>query len=174
MTQFVKSLKEKYPDYSKAEVSEMWEKLGPFDFVTARRSDASKRIFKSETVVENRAMYYGEWNEGTGEKHGMGVLVWPSGDLYEGYWKHNQQNGKGRLIHANKDVYTGDWKDDKAHGQGEVLHADGTSYTGEWYLDKRHGQGREAWVDGSFFEGQYVDGKKQGQGFFKWADGSTY
>jgi len=30
-----------------------------------------------------------------GEKHGVGVLVWPDGRKYEGQWKSDQQHGTG-------------------------------------------------------------------------------
>lgn len=39
-------------------------------------------------------------------------------------------NGLGRLIHPDGDVYEGEWVDDKAQGKGIYLHEDGASYTG--------------------------------------------
>jgi hypothetical protein len=32
----------------------------------------------------------------------MGVLIWPDGSIYEGWWKNNRANGLGRLIHAER------------------------------------------------------------------------
>ena len=45
-------------------------------------------------------------------------------------------NGIGRLIHPNGDVYEGEWLNDKAHGKGIYYHIDGSKYIGEWIDDK--------------------------------------
>ena len=41
------------------------------------------------------------------ERHGFGILIWPDGSKYVGYWKHDKANGKGRLIHSEGDIYEG-------------------------------------------------------------------
>ena len=45
-------------------------------------------------------------------------------------------NGIGRLIHPCGDVYEGEWLNDKAHGKGIYYHTDGSKYIGEWVNDK--------------------------------------
>lgn len=73
---------------------------------------------------------------------GKGVLIWPDGSKYEGYFKNNKANGRGRLIHANGEVYEGEWLDDKANGTGVHTHLDGATYSGEWKNDLQHGHGK--------------------------------
>jgi hypothetical protein len=111
---------------------------GLFDYGEPQK-DSVKRVKRPMTLLENKTKYEGQWNEETNERDGMGVLVWPDGSVYEGYWKHDKANGRGRLIHADKDIYIGDWKDDKAHGKGIYIHSDKASYEGDWYEDKQQG-----------------------------------
>lgn len=114
------------------------------------------------------ATYEGQWIVGKDTRQGKGVLVWPDGSRYEGFWIDNQAWGHGRLIHADKDVYVGQWHKDKAHGKGKYHHADGSVYEGDWDQDKQTGFGKETFPGGSIFEGQYVNGKKEGKGHFNW------
>ena len=102
-------------DYSNPEVSALLKKLGPYDYGTPE-NDGIKREKRPMILLENKTKYEGEWNKKTNERDGMGVLIWPDGSIYEGFWSNNKANGKGRLIHADRDVYIGDWLDDKAHG----------------------------------------------------------
>lgn len=133
-------------EYSNQEVNAILKNLGPFDYGTPE-GDGVRREKRPITLIDNKTKYEGEWNLLTNERDGMGVLVWPDGSIYEGFWRRNKANGKGRLIHADKDVYLGDWLDDKAHGNGSYIHADGAKYVGEWYMDKQQGKGFETWPD---------------------------
>lgn len=103
--------------------------MGPYDYGTIF-DDGVSRERRPMVVLENKTKYEGFWNTKTNERDGMGVLIWPDGSIYEGYWKNNKANGKGRLIHADKDVYIGDWLNDKAHGNGVYIHSDGAKYEG--------------------------------------------
>jgi len=171
----VENVKSRVDDYTNQDVLEIIGKLGPFEYDdSVLLNDGVTRENRSLTLLDNKTRYEGQWNTKTNERDGMGVLIWPDGSIYEGFWKHNKANGKGRLIHADRDVYVGDWQDDKAHGEGTYLHSDGAKYEGEWVLDKQQGKGRESWPDGAVFEGNYLEGKKHGHGYFKWADGSDY
>lgn len=89
-------------------------------------------VFINSIVILNQgARYLGEWskidfgvtdpgdpNILKEERHGIGILVYQDGSIYEGEWANNKQNGNGRLIHKNKDVYIGNFVDDKADGEG--------------------------------------------------------
>ena len=123
---------------------------------------------------DNKAIYYGEWNVATNQRHGRGIQVWIDGSRYEGYWKNDKANIKGRLYHADGDIYEGSWLDDKAHGYGTYIHTDGAKYEGQWKDDKQDGVGRETWPDLACYMGDYKNGKKSGKGKFKWADKSEY
>jgi hypothetical protein len=44
-------------------------------------------------------------------KHGNGIMIYKSGDSYDGQWADNKRNGKGRMIWKNRDEeYSGEWK----------------------------------------------------------------
>ena len=111
-------------------------KLGPF--IYRKRSRANLQ-FRDIVVRENDCKYLGQWNEETNLREGVGILVWKSGSIYEGYWKNDMANGKGRLIHANGDVYEGDWINDKPNGKGLYLHFNGGDNYGDWNDDRQHG-----------------------------------
>jgi hypothetical protein len=119
-------------------------------------------------------IYCGEWDKERNIRHGRGILIWPEGSKYLGYWVNDKANIKGKLIHNDGDIYDGEWSDDKPNGKGIYIHKDGTVYEGEWRNDKQEGLGKEKWADGACYEGQYKDGKKNGKGKFHWADGSYY
>lgn len=123
------------PEYENREVLEIIKKLGPYDYGQTT-DDGVAREKKPLYLLENKTKYEGQWNEKTQERDGMGVLIWPDGSIYEGFWKQNKANGKGRLIHADRDVYVGEWLNDKAHGHGIYMHSDGAKYEGEWFHDK--------------------------------------
>ena len=145
---------------------------GEYKYPVADDSASAHPILEPYEIVENGAIYIGQWREG--KRHGRGTQIWSDGSRHDGYWENNKANGKGRIIHADGDVYEGDWVDDKAHGKGVYIHADGARYEGEWIKDKQHGYGTETWPDGGRYEGYYEKGKKQGKGKFYWADGSRY
>jgi hypothetical protein len=41
------------------------------------------------------------------QKCGKGKMVFPSGSIYEGYWKDDLAHGYGRIIHSDGDCYVG-------------------------------------------------------------------
>jgi hypothetical protein len=122
----------------------------------------------------NRSIYFGEWDSKNKVRHGRGILIWPEGSKYSGYWVGDKANIKGKLIHSDGDIYEGEWSDDKPNGKGIYYHKDGTIYEGDWKNDKQDGNGKEKWVDGAWYEGEYKDGKKHGKGKFHWSDNSYY
>ena len=125
-------------------------------------------------ILDNKELYYGEYDKEKKSKEGRGILVNKDGTKYYGYFKNNKKNIKGKLKYFEGDIYEGEWLDDRANGKGKYIHADGTTYEGEWVNDKQEGYGLEIWNDGSYYEGYYKNGKKEGKGLYKWADGSSY
>ena len=105
------------------------KRLGPFNYEPSPPPDNVVRVQRPLTTLDSGPQYEGEWDE-LGRLDGKGILLWPDGSLYEGYFKAGKLNGRGRLIHADGSVYTGEWKDDKAHGYGTIEHADGAKYVG--------------------------------------------
>ena len=165
-------LQQELQKYSNPATLAAERRCGPFTYQNIE-SDGVKTTLKPATVLENGAVYIGDWNDNN-ERHGKGMQLWNDCSKYEGYWKYGKANGKGRLIHGDGDVYEGEWKNDKAHGFGVYIHTDGAKYEGMWIEDKQYGEGVENWPDGSVYKGQYINGKKHGKGHFAWSDGSTY
>ena len=125
-------------------------------------------------ILDNKELYYGEYDVKKKSTEGRGILVTKDGTKYSGYFKNNKKNIKGKLKHFEGDIYEGEWLDDKANGKGKYIHVDGTTYDGKWKNDKQEGYGIETWNDGSYYEGYYVNGRKEGKGMYKWSDGSSY
>lgn len=61
-------------------------------------------VFYDGTVYKGQCKYDGEGRE---LKHGYGVLIYPDGAKYQGYFKDNLQDGRGLLVRADGDVYDG-------------------------------------------------------------------
>lgn len=41
---------------------------------------------------------------------GRGVLTWPDGSKYEGYFIEGRREGRGRFTSSDGDIYEGEWK----------------------------------------------------------------
>ncbi|CAK66810.1 unnamed protein product (macronuclear) [Paramecium tetraurelia] len=154
-----------------------FSKMPPFPFSEYRYQDTESdsydnRFFRNAVLLENGAIYIGEWSGD--KKFGKGIQIWKDGSIYEGFWIRDMANGKGRLYHANGDIYDGDWEDHKSKGQGVYIHSDGARYEGSWNNDLQNGQGVEIWPDGAKHEGEYSNGVKHGKGRFVWADKASY
>jgi len=135
--------------------------------------NSEKLEIKKNIILENKAVYYGEFNTEKNIKEGRGILIWPNGAKYTGYFQNNMQNIKGKMYHIDGDIYEGEWLNNKANGEGKFIHK-GIIYEGQWKNDKQNGYGKETWKDGSYYEGNFINGKKEGTGKYVWADGSTY
>ena len=91
-----------------------------------------------------------------------GVVVWGSGNYYEGGLKGGLMHGQGTHKWADGNTYTGGWVDSKRHGQGTLKWADGDTYTGGWVDDKSHGQGTLTRANGTVHKGRFENGKFMG------------
>ena len=72
---------------SKANISELYQKLGQFQY---NHSDfASGPIRQSRFAIDDgaEAIYVGQLIEETEIKEGIGIAVYNDGRIYEGYWK---------------------------------------------------------------------------------------
>jgi len=120
--------------------------------------------------------YYGEIKYE--KKHGLGLMRYNDGSVYEGMWKDGFQDGYGKFTFTNGSVYEGEWKDGFQDGYGKFTYGQGDNkgdvYEGEWEKDVKNGQGKYTWVDGTVYEGEYKDDEKNGQGKYTWSDGREY
>lgn len=60
-----------------------------------------------------------------GEKNGIGVMRYASGDCYNGSFVKDKKCGQGVMVFADKSVYSGRFYNDKCHGKGRVTSKDG-------------------------------------------------
>ena len=100
--------------------------------------------YRAELIWFDDAVYRGEVGCFDGKKlrHGLGVMMYASGRLYEGLWLKDKRNGKGYEKFKNGDVYVGEFYKGRAQGKGKRIWAEtGEIYEGEWYQGMRHGIG---------------------------------
>ena len=145
--------------------------LSLYPELTSENKD--KIELKKNIIFDDKSIYYGEFNTEKNIKEGRGILIFPNGAKYTGYFQNNMQNIKGKIYHADGDIYEGEWLNDKANGEGKFIHK-GLTYEGQWRNDRQNGHGIERLEDGSYYEGDFVNGKKEGYGKYVWADGSSY
>ena len=128
---------------------------------------------------------------------GRGTLTFPSGQLYDGYFKDDEpegygwwrddhgsiydgnlkqykRDGRGVWKDVNGDVYDGQWKDGKKDGRGKLIYANGDIYNGNWKDDKRDGRGVCEYSYGTVYDGNWVDDRKDGHGVWKDTNGDVY
>ena len=151
------------------EYEEVLKTYPKLDFENNHNIQIAKNV-----LLDNKDIYYGEYDNDRKMKEGRGILITKNGSKYYGYFKDDKKNIRGKLIHYEGDIYDGEWLDGKANGKGKYTHVDGTTYDGDWKNDKQEGYGVETWNDGSYYMGNYLNGKKDGKGLYKWSDGSSY
>lgn len=125
--------------------------------------------------------YEGEEDE-TGKPHGMGVMIWPKGDIklnktyqYRGQFFEGKAHGHGEYRHAFGSTYDGQWVMGKAEGYGEYIDENYVIYKGQWFQNLQHGHGEESWGDsGSKYHGGFEMGTKRGDGVFSWSKDEFY
>lgn len=99
---------------------------------------------RAELLWFSDAVYRGEVGVFDRKKmrHGLGVMMYESGRLYEGLWANDKRHGKGYEKFKNGDVYIGQFQKGRAQGKGKRIWAEtGEVYEGEWYQGMRHGIG---------------------------------
>lgn len=101
------------PMYHNERVLRMREELGPFVYGENAAIDPKVKLEqRAPMILDDMSQYEGEWIVGTKVRTGKGVLTWPDGSIYEGWWSMNRANGRGRLIHVDGSFYDGDWLND--------------------------------------------------------------
>ena len=115
-----------------------------FDYEEVRKSE----VFGIKQYKDS--IYRGELN-GKRKRHGLGVIVYNTGRIYEG-----------------------EWKDDKRFNRGFELFVNGNTYQGEYIDGKAHGKGIYTWQNGEVYDGEWIAGTKQGYGVWKGIHGDSY
>lgn len=74
---------------------------------------------------------HGTWTDGTGanrytgewrhdQRHGWGIMQYPSGGVFEGEWAYDKKHGFGTMYWtAHMERYRGNWEHNAPHGVGE-------------------------------------------------------
>eukprot|EP00607_Mallomonas_marina_P000145 CAMPEP_0182428752 /NCGR_PEP_ID=MMETSP1167-20130531/23342_1 /TAXON_ID=2988 /ORGANISM="Mallomonas Sp, Strain CCMP3275" /LENGTH=223 /DNA_ID=CAMNT_0024611817 /DNA_START=126 /DNA_END=794 /DNA_ORIENTATION=+ len=133
-----------------------------------------------ETPVE-KARYEGNYVDGM--RTGLGRMVYPNGDTYEGEFFENKMQGEGSYTYKKtNDIYSGTWVNNKKQGEGRYEFGQDTSIlngvwengqmvTGMWELKKQGtykgdfersrplGQGRFSFANGLYQDGMFVKEK---------------
>lgn len=122
--------------------------------------------------LENRVIYYGQFNKG--QREGLGYQIWPDESLYEGYWLDDKTHFYGRMIFNDSDYYEGEWAAGLMDGKGVFVSTSGFTYMGEFRDNEPDGQGEEKWTNGSHYKGQFKKGVKIGKGEFYFSNGTMY
>lgn len=141
-------------------------------------------------------VYDGDVNSSK-KPHGYGILLYRSGDKYEGYWQNAKMhgygkftfveggfaegeyqfgylNGQGTRVWENGEHYVGAWQNSQRHGYGVMHYSNGNSYKGMWKNDLRHGQGVMSYSNGKAYDGEWQNGKRYGRGRLMLVDGTIY
>lgn len=100
--------------------------------------------YKAELIWFDDAVYRGEtaFIKDKKMRHGLGVMFYHNGRVYEGFWTKDKRSGKGYERFSNGDLYIGDYVKGRPQGKGKRVWAETQEvYEGEWYQGMRHGIG---------------------------------
>ena len=105
-------------------------------------------------------------------KHGLGVLRYKDGRVFDGSFQLGKIVGKGNLTWADGSKFWGYFNaDGEPHGRGKLQLTDGRVYDGDFDGGSIQGHGRMTWPDGSWYLGEWRDGKANGLGMQVASDG---
>lgn len=106
------------------------------------------------------------------QRNGPGIMIWPNGSIYEGYWLLDLFHLKGIYYDSKGNIFEGNWFHGNLTGNGRFYGREGNIYEGEFRNNLQHGKGKEDWRDGSVYHGEFFNGKKQGEGNFMFRNGN--
>ncbi len=94
-------------------------------------------------MYPDKSVYKGTLQRESGRtiRSGKGVMLYSTGRLYEGGWKHDRRDSLGFERYANGNSYKGGFKQGKAHGAGCYKWQNGEEYSGNWSLGQKEGFG---------------------------------
>ena len=105
--------------------------------------------------------YTGERDD-SGQRSGLGKMVFPNGDVYEGMYLNGMRNGKGKYTWKKGGMFEGEYLNHKRHGFGIMHYPDGSIYQGIWFEGWRHGKGTYTYPNGDSYEGDWQFGRRHG------------
>lgn len=111
----------------------------------------------ADHVYSNGTQYYGLFANGV-PVDGRGIMVFDSGNRYDGEYRNGERQGCGTFTFANGRRYVGQFERDQFSGQGEWILENGDRYIGEFAANKCHGEGTFIFANGSSETGMWRDG----------------
>mmetsp|Transcript_5875 Transcript_5875/g.9678 ORF Transcript_5875/g.9678 Transcript_5875/m.9678 type:complete len:232 (+) Transcript_5875:51-746(+) len=125
---------------------------------------------EEDDSLQEKARYEGDYKDGL--KHGVGKMVYPNGDVYEGEWFENKMQGEGTYTYKKTtDIYSGAWVGNKKHGQGTYeFGVDSSVMTGEW-VEGQITTGKWVLKGAAVYEGSFKLGRPFGEGKFTYESG---
>lgn len=107
---------------------------------------------------QNGAIYYGQLIDGR-PSDGRGIMVYASGNRYDGEYQNGQRSGCGTFTFINGRSYVGQFKADQFSGQGIWILENGDRYVGEFKDNHCSGQGTFIFANGFSKSGIWEEGK---------------
>lgn len=98
-------------------------------------------------------------------KHGMGQIVYPSGQKYKGVFKNDMRHGIGVCLFTNGAIYKGEWRDGKPMGNGILFSLPNEMIEGKfegWKVSD--GQVKVLFSNGEYYEGIFKNNLRSTQG----------
>ena len=123
-------------------------------------------------VYASGDMYEGQWK--AGKREGQGTTRYAIGNVYVGQYKADTKEGEGKFCYATGDVYEGQYKAGKQEGKGKYISANGNVYEGQYKANMREGQGTKSYANGDVYDGEWKADKREGQGTYRSASGNVY
>jgi hypothetical protein len=112
------------------------------------------------TSVEYRGHWkqFPEGGEDILVEDGLGIMTWPRGDRYEGYFADGFRSGLGIHYFSIGQIYKGGFDRNNFHGHGVMIDEKGGHYEGQWKNGKREGWGVQTdSIRNVTYEGLWVD-----------------
>jgi len=131
-------------------------------------------LFNGEGVMRypDGTVYIGFWKDG--KKYGYGKQRSVDGTTYEGEFYDNMFEGEGTLTSACNKVFQGEFRTDSPWlGAGIVISGE-DYYEGKFVKGLFYGYGRKCNSDGSVYEGQFEKTEFHGTGKLIFIDGSMF
>eukprot|EP01017_Pseudomicrothorax_dubius_P016698 TRINITY_DN1890_c0_g1_i4.p1 TRINITY_DN1890_c0_g1~~TRINITY_DN1890_c0_g1_i4.p1 ORF type:complete len:857 (-),score=192.25 TRINITY_DN1890_c0_g1_i4:114-2684(-) len=128
---------------------------------------------EEQTVYQIKDFPDGTYHGGilNGEREGLGIFFWNSGDVYYGHWSQNYMNGLGSFYFVHGGSLQGYFSSTLVTGPGKLTLPNGSIYIGSWVDGYQHGEGiyynacSNTWNFGIFDLGKLREKKEIGQGY---------
>ena len=119
------------------------------------------------------------------QKHGVGQLILPNGDIFKGNFKNDIRHGPGLCKFTNGAIYKGEWREGHPQGSG-ILYSPPGELIECRFEEGPDGRGRQIWKigdntqvkmlfsNGEYYEGNFRNNCRNGQGVYYYANGDYY